>query len=246
MNNNILFKTKESMNSKLIKYLLIILPGIFIITFSCTGSNNSSGDGHDSTNTQTITAAEEKADALNDEIEPKTKTPETNISDDFAKTILEAIDYEFNLVETDQGYDYVKADFNKDGYDDVAAIFTKESNPSSYDFDTEAFIIILTGDKFEQLQQFGYSDNLGGESIKYKDYKKLVWENETLTYTHQSMRNHMNVDIKFVDIKTKLIDKVSICYYNTSGCKDLFVASEKDTVELIELNKEFLLKIIHE
>lgn len=174
----------------------------------------------------------------NTEIE--TKTPEANISDDFAETILEAIDYEFNLVETDQGYDYVKADFNNDGYDDVAAILTKEPNPSSYDFDTEAFIIILTGDKFEQLQQFGYSDNLGGESIKYKDYKKLTWKDETLTYTHQSMRNHMEVDIKLVDIKTKIIDKVSICYYNTSGCKDLFVASEQGTVELLELNKEFL------
>ena len=234
------------MNSKLTKYLLIILSGIFIATSSCTSSNNGSGDGHDSTNVQTITATEEKADTLNAEIEPKTKTSEANISDDFAETILEAIDYEFNLVETDQGYDYVKADFNNDGYDDVAAILTKESNPYSYDFDTEAFIVILTGDKFEQLQQFGYSDDLGGESIKYKDYKKLAWEDETLTYTHQSMRNHMEVDIKLVDIKTKLIDKVSICYYNTSGCKDLFTASEKDTVELIELNKEFLINIIHE
>ncbi|GAA0196240.1 hypothetical protein GCM10009122_60760 [Fulvivirga kasyanovii] len=222
-----------------------VILAVAIVILSLLGCSSGSSSGTEATDSLNNVSLKTDELSINKNTNNETKTPEANISDDFAETILEAIDYEFNLVETDQGYDYVKADFNNDGYNDVAAILTKEPNPSSYDFDTEAFIIILTGDKFEQLQQFGYSDNLGGESIKYKDYKKLTWKDETLTYTHQSMRNHMEVDIKFVDIKTKIIDKVSICYYNTSGCKDIFTASEKDTVELIELNKELLNELIN-
>ncbi|MFA0963402.1 hypothetical protein AB9P05_16480 [Roseivirga sp. BDSF3-8] len=164
------------------------------------------------------------------------------IIDEFADTLLKAIDYEFYLVETEKGYDYVKGDLNNDGKDgDVAVLLTKEANPQNYTSETEVFLLLLREDKAGNLQQLSYSGELGGESIQYKDDKKLTWNDGVLTYIHQSMRNHMEIDIKVIDIKTKIIDKVSICYYSDSGCEDLYVASEsQDTIDLHSLNMELL------
>ncbi|WP_185155996.1 hypothetical protein, partial [Fulvivirga kasyanovii] len=187
-----------------------------------------------------------KADALpineeaNDEVKTEPVSEALNLEEnDFEQAILDAVEEGLYLVQTEQGFDYIKADIDNDNIDDAVALMTFESNPDNYDFETTVMLMILTGFESGSLAQFGYSGNLGGESIRYKDFKKLAWKNETINYTHQSMRNYMEVDIKVVGFERATVDKVSVCY-NNSPCKDTFVASESDTLELIDLNKEFL------
>ncbi|UII35060.1 hypothetical protein LVD17_14720 [Fulvivirga ulvae] len=230
-----------------------VILAVAIVTLSLLGC--SSGSSSHTEATDSLNKEGQKADTLSisEEANDDTKTEPTSETlnlemNDFEKSMIEAVEEGLYLVQTEQGFDYIKEDINKDGFDDAVALLTFESDPENYDFETTVMILVFqTLPKGTLIQSGGSSENLGGESIKYKDYKKLAWKNETITYTHQSMRNHMEVDIKIKDdFRGATVDKVSICYYNTSGCKDLFVASEQDAVDLLELNKEFLINIIRE
>jgi hypothetical protein len=219
----------------LLKLFIYLLIGI-----SCTSDN-------DSKESVTKTNLKEAAsDSLSDNNNHEQSTQKENEFimpplTELEQAIIDADEEDFYLVYTDEGYDYVKGDLNNDGKEgDVAVLLTKEANPQNYTSETEVFLL-LREDKAGNLQQLSYSGELGGESIQYKDAKKLTWNDGVLTYTHQSMRNHMEVDIKVVDIKTKIIDKISICYYSDSGCEDLYVASEQqDSLALSALSLEFL------
>ncbi|UII35059.1 hypothetical protein LVD17_14715 [Fulvivirga ulvae] len=211
----------------------------FILGCSSGSSSNTEATDsleNDTLNKDTLSVAEEANDDTKTEPTSETLILEMN---DFEKSMIEAVEEGLYLVQTEQGFDYIKADIDNDNIDDAVALMTFESNPNNYDFETTVMLMILTGFESGSLAQFGYSGNLGGESIRYKEFKKISWENGTINYTHQFMRNYMEVDIKVVGFERAIADKVSVCY-NNSPCKDTFVASESDTLELIDLNKELL------
>ncbi|GAA0196226.1 hypothetical protein GCM10009122_60740 [Fulvivirga kasyanovii] len=217
-------------------YPSIISIFAIVILFSCSSGGSSNTEATDSAKADALPINEE----ANDEVKTEPVSEALNLEEnDFEQAILDAVEEGLYLVQTEQGFDYIKADIDNDNIDDAVALMTFESNPDNYDFETTVMLMILTGFESGSLAQFGYSGNLGGESIRYKDFKKLAWKNETINYTHQSMRNYMEVDIKVVGFERATVDKVSVCY-NNSPCKDTFVASESDTLELIDLNKEFL------
>lgn len=230
--------------------LIVTIFIFFVLGCSSESSSNTEAtdpEKNDSLNVDTLSVREESNSEGNSGTVLQTLNLEMN---DFEKSILEATEEGLYLVQTEEGFDYIKTDINNDGFDDAIALIVHERTPDMYDLENTVVMIMVfqtLGDG-TLIQSGGRSGNLGRESICYKSFKKLKWENETLTYTHQSMRNDMEVNIKVKgSFEGATVDKVSICYYDLeSGCKDLYVASEKETLELIELNKELLNELIYQ
>jgi hypothetical protein len=225
-----------------INYLIVLL--FFFI--GCSSNNDQEASTQMQVNDSLPQETQIDISDSNKKLETEADSPTEPLAlemNEFEKALQDAVEEGMYLVQTEEGFDYVKVDIDKDGYDDAIALFTDEDIPENYDFETITFIMAFHNMEDIQINQSeANSQNLGGESIKYKDTKKLKWENEKLTYFHQSMRSHIEVDIKIEDFYGKAyLTKVTNCSYDGAGCEDLYVASEQqDTLALSALSLEFL------
>ena len=230
---------------------IITATTLLFFAFSCSSSSSSHNELTDS-----VKNIAKKTDTLPATKKNKEETGSETLNlemNDFEQSILDATEEGFFIVQTEHGFDYIKADINNDGFNDAIALMVYRMTPDMYALDdaTTAIMVFQSLDNGKLIQTGGVSGDLGGESIQHKELKKLTWSNGTITYRHRSVENTMAVDIKMKYLQNgglrALIEKVSLCHYNAgseSECKELFVASEKDTVELIKLNKEFLNTLI--
>lgn len=103
----------------------------------------------------------------------------------------------YELVQTEEGAEIVYGDLDGDTKTDAAALIVKSTENESYDFGDEVHVAIFPANSNHVYVSALQSQNLGGESIRYKSEKKLSLKKNVISYWHQSMRHHIEIKIRF-------------------------------------------------